>query len=345
MRRTALAHASPAPRGTLVRPPEVFVQHGPLRRPKPASTRRRRARRVVAFTVLAVVLVAVVTFAAIPPVVTGPMIRGPITFSTTYAGEDVGLAPEQVRLVTEDGLELASYWVHVREPAAVVVFVSGTHGPSVTAFFGHAAMLAEEGYASLLVEMRARGESEGERIGLAYEEVLDVRAGVAHVQAREAYVGVPIVAYGLSLGGAAVINAAGVTPAIDAVVSLSAFSSWSDVFVDSMGLPEPFATVQRAFVDLYLGFTYGFDRRDLVPRRQIERLGTRPALLIHSRGDAQVPFASFERLVEHAPAHVETWVRDGDAHLVVADGSFLRPWEDVAYAEVVVGFLGRHFGR
>ena len=294
---------------------------------------------------IAVVLVAVVTFAAIPPLVTGPMIRGPIAFATTYAGEDAGLTPERVTLVTSDGLELAAHWVHVREPAAVVVFVSGTHGPSVTAFFGHAAMLAEAGYASLLVELRARGESQGERIGLAYEEVHDVRAGVAHVQTREAYVGVPIVAYGLSLGGAAVINAAGVTPAIDAVVSLSAFSSWSDVFVDSMGLPEPFATVQRAFVELYLGFTYGFDRRDLVPRRQIERLGSRPALLVHSRGDTQVPFASFERLVARAPEHVETWVRDGDAHLVVADGSFLRPREDVEYAEVVLGFLGRHVGR
>ena len=317
----------------------------PMPRTQPVSIRRRRAGRIAAFVVLALVLVAVVTFAAIPPVVTGPMIRGPITFTTTYAGEDVGLAPERVRLVTEDGLELVAHWVHVADPAAVVIFVSGTHGPSVTAFFGHAAMFAEAGYASLLVELRARGESEGERIGLAYEEVLDLRAGVAHVQAREAYVGVPIVAYGLSLGGATSINAAGVTPAIDGVVSLSAFSSWSDVFVDSMGLPEPFAAVQRAFVDVYLGFVYGFDRRDLVPRRQIERLGSRPALLIHSRGDTQVPFASFERLAARAPAQVETWVREGDAHLVVAEGSFLRPWEDVEYTEVVLGFLGRHFGR
>ncbi len=319
------------------------IGHTP--RSLPASPRRRRVGRIAAIVVLALALVAAITFAAIPPLVTGPMIRGPIAFATTYAAEDVDLAPERVTLVTNDGLELAAHWVHVREPAAVVIFVSGTHGPSVTAFFGHAAMLAEEGYASLLVELRARGESQGERIGLAYEEVQDLRAGVAHVQTRLEYVGVPIVAYGLSLGGATAINAAGVTPAIDGVVSLSAFSSWSEVFVDSMGLPEPFATVQRAFVELYLGFTYGFDRRDLVPRRQIERLGSRPALLIHSRSDSQVPFASFERLVERAPAHVETWVRDGDAHLVVTDGSFLRPWEDGEYADVVLGFLGRHFGR
>jgi uncharacterized protein len=317
----------------------------PMPATQPGPTRRRRVRRIAAVVVAALVLVALATFALIPVVVMGPMIRGPIAFATTYAGEELGLEPERVTLRTADGLELAAYWVHAGEPAAVVIFVSGTHGPSVTAFFGHAAMLEEAGYASLLVELRARGESQGERIGLAYEEVLDLQAGVAEVQSRPEYVGVPIVAYGLSLGGATAINAAGVTPAIDGLVSLSAFSSWSDVFVDSMGLAEPLATVQRAFVELYLGLVYGFDRRDLVPYRQIERLGQRPALLIHSRGDSQVPFSSFERLRERAPAQVETWVRDGDAHLVVADGSFLRPWEDVAYAEVVLGFLRNHFDR
>lgn len=310
-----------------------------------APPRRRRVRRAVVVGVAAVVTIAIVTLAAIPPIVIGPMIRGPIAFARTYAGEDVGLAPERVTLRTADALDLAAYWVHVPSPAAVVVFASGTHGPSVTAFFGHAAMLADAGFASLLVELRARGASEGERIGLAYDEVRDLQAAVAQVQAQPAYAGVPIVAYGLSLGGATAINTAGVTPAVAGVVSLSAFSSWSDVFVDAMGLPEPLATVQRAFVDIYLGFVYGFDRRDLVARRQIERLGARPALLIHTRDDGQVPFASFERLVAHAPAHVETWVREGGNHLVVAEGSFLRPWEDEAYAEVVLDWLGRHFGR
>ena len=140
---------------------------------------RRAARRAAALIVTVAVLLAVIEFAAIPPLVTAPMIRGPIALAQTYAAEDVGLESERVTLVTNDGLMLAAYWVHVAEPAAVVVFVSGTHGPSVTAF---------------------------------------LRAGVAHVQTRSAYVGVPIVAFGLSLGGATAINAKGETPAIDGVI-------------------------------------------------------------------------------------------------------------------------------
>ena len=40
-------------------------------------------------------------------------------------------------------------------------FLSGIHNPSVTAFFGHAKMMADNGYFSLLIEMRSHGRSEG----------------------------------------------------------------------------------------------------------------------------------------------------------------------------------------
>ena len=314
------------------------------------EVRRRRAARtrrpagIVAAVLAVIVLVAVVILAAIPPLVTRSMTHMHVAFDRVWSAEEFGLTAERIVLRTADGLDVVAYGVHADAPKAVAIFLSGTHNPSVTAFFGHAAMLHEHGYASLLLEMRAHGESQGERIGLGFEEYLDVQAAVTHLAGRPEYDGVPIVAYGVSLGGATAINAMGRTPAIDAVVSLAAFSSWSDVFVDSMGLPEPLARLQRPFVDLYTGLTYGFDRRDVTPKAQIRHLGDRPALLMHAREDAQVPVASFERLVANAPAHVETWLREGDAHLVVA-GSFLRPADDAAYTERVLGFLERHFGR
>ena len=319
----------------------MIFQHELRRRRTP---RTRRAANIVVAVLLALTLLVVVVLAAIPPLVTRTMTHGHVAFDRVWTAEEFGLTAERVVLRTADGLDVVAYGVHVDTPKAVVIFLSGTHNPSVTAFYGHAAMLRDHGYASLLLEMRAHGESQGERIGLGFEEFLDVQAAVAHLAGRPDHDGVPIVAYGLSLGGATAINAAGQTPAIDAVVSLAAFSSWSDVFVDSMGVPEPLAWLQRPFVGLYTGLTYGFDRRHVTPKSQIRHLGARPALLIHARGDTQVPFASFERLVANAPAHVETWVREGDDHLVV-EGSFLRPADDAAYAERVLGFLERHFGR
>lgn len=34
-------------------------------------------------------------------------------------------------------------------------------------------------------------------------------------------------------------------------------------------------------------------------------IGDKPALIIHSKGDSQVPYPSFERIVKAAPDHVE----------------------------------------
>ncbi len=318
-----------------------------LRRPPTAPPGRRSARPVrwLVGTVAALAVVALIVLTAIPIVVTRDIANRHVAFSQTWSGDAYGIDSERVSLTTSDGLTLAAHAVHHPSPKAVVIFLSGTHNPSVTAFFGHAAWLLGHGYASLLVELRAHGESTGERIGLGFEEVMDVQAAVDHLGRHPAYVDVPIVAYGLSLGGATAINATGLTPEIDVLVSLSAFSSWSDVFVASMGLPEPFASVQRPFVGLYTSVAYGFDRRTITPKEQIRNLGGRPALLMHSRGDTQVPFDSFERLVAHAPPHVETWVREGDAHLIVAEGTFLQPQDDAAYAARVLSFLDRNVGN
>lgn len=317
-------------------------------RHQPTTSPGRRSARPVRWLVgaiAALAVVALIVLTTIPVVVTRDIANRHVAFSQTWSGDAYGIDAERVSLTTSDGLTLAAHAVHHPAPKAVVIFLSGTHNPSVTAFFGHAAWLREHGYASLLVELRAHGESTGERIGLGFEEVLDVQAAVDHLGRDPVYVDAPIVAYGLSLGGATAINATGLTPEIDVLVSLSAFSSWSDVFVASMGLPEPFASVQRPFVDLYTNVAYGFDRRMITPKEQIRNLGGRPALLMHSSGDTQVPFDSFERLVAHAPPHVETWVREGDAHLIVAEGTFLQPQDDAAYAARVLSFLDRSVGR
>lgn len=302
--------------------------------------------RIVVKVLLVVAALAVVALAALPPAITEPVISRRVDFGRIYSAEEFGLTARRLHLTTEDGLRIAAYEVEQPDPKAVLIFLSGIQGPTVTAFFGHARWLADHGYASLLVEMRAHGESEGDRISLGYEEHLDVRAAVDYILSSPKYDGVPIVAYGLSMGAATAIAAAGLIPEIDGLVSLSAYSSWPDVFVDNMvrmGAPAWLAALERPFVEGYCILKFGLEGSRVTPKSEIRRLGRRPALLIHSTGDSDVPYGSFERLVASAPAHVETWVREGDHHMIAAD--FLEPERDQEYAGTVLGFLERHFGR
>ena len=305
---------------------------------------RKRAFRFLIGIPVGLLVIAVAVFALIPPLVMRDMVDRHVTFARTYTGAEHGLSPERLILTTADGLDIVAYEVTAEQPKAVIIFLSGIHNPSVTAFFGHARMLLDHGYASILVEMRAHGESEGEVIGLGFKEYRDTQAAVDYIKGNARYTDVPIVVYGLSMGGAVAINSIGQIPDIAALISMSAYSAWDDVFIDNMGASGLVAWVQRPFVRLYTTLKYGWDSRNITPKQQIRNLDGRPALLIHSRGDSQVPYPSFERLLAQAPAHVETWVREGDLHFIVADDLFLTPDADVEYADRILGFLERHFG-
>ncbi|NLG24685.1 MAG: alpha/beta hydrolase [Clostridiales bacterium] len=304
--------------------------------------KKRKWAKALGIALGALVALCAAVLAYIPFMQMDGYVRRHVDFAKVYEGPDFGAAAERLTLVTEDGLSLAAWRVDAKKPRAAVIFTSGIHSPSVTAFFGHAAMLQKAGYSSVLVEMRAHGESEGDLICLGTKEYMDVRAAVRHVQSMDPEL--PIVAYGLSMGAGAAINAIGETPEIDALVTLSAFSTWPDVFADNMalmGIPRFVCDLEKPFVRLYMGVRYGFDSLRVNPLNEIRKLNGRPALLMHSRGDTQVPFASFEKLAEAAPG-ARTHVVDGDHHFI-CDDNFLNPEADEAYANAVLGFLNEHF--
>jgi uncharacterized protein len=305
----------------------------------------KRKLKILAMVLVTLIVPAGAVFTAIPYFIAGDMVNRHVAFNETWTGLEYDLNPETLTLTTSDGLRGVAYEVTTDQPKAVIIFLSGIHNPSVTAFFGHAKMLLDDGHASILLEMRAHGESEGDVIALGYQEYLDTQAVVDYLKGSSRYAGVPIVVYGLSMGAVTAINSIGQIAEIDGIISLSAYSAFDDVFVDNMGVPESFASVQRLFVRLYTSSKYGFASRHITPKNKIQKLDSRPALLIHSTDDSQIPHVNFERILAQAPDHVETWVREGDLHFIVQPGSFLTPEEDAEYAHRILQFLNRHFGE
>lgn len=287
-----------------------------------------------------------IVLAAIPPLIMGDMINQSVQFDTVYESSEFGLEAKELTLTTEDGYQISAFEVDVNNPKAIIIFISGIHNPSVTAFYGHAKMLSENGYASILYDMRAHGKSEGEVISLGHLETLDTQAVVDYIKSQEKYRELPIVVYGLSMGGAVAINSIGQIPEISGLVSISAYSSWEDVFVENMvalGAPKLLTIVQKPFVKLYTVYKFGLNTADIYPKKQIENLGARPALLMHSTDDSQIHISNFERIIAKAPSHVETWIREGDYHFFTTD--FLHPENDEEYAQGVLMFLNSHFGN
>jgi len=312
--------------------------------------KRSRKRKAYVIIIAAFFVLSLTTLIVIPFIGMSTFdLNKPVVFGRVWTSEEVGVNAREITLVTDDGLRLEAWEVSADRPHAQVIFLSGIQSPSVTFYFPHAKWLQQNNYSSILIEMRAHGGSEGDEIALGMKEYLDVKAAVDYIKSRNS--DLPVMVFGVSMGGATAINAFGRIPELDGLISLSAYATWPDAFVFNMrgmGIPEPIPTLVKPFVWPYMGFTYGFSNLRINPLTQIENHNGRPALLMHTTGDSQVSFRCFEKLRVKIP-HADVFVREGDHHFVMYD-NLVSNWDDLAependpeYAAAILGFLNKYF--
>ena len=109
--------------------------------------------------------------------------------------------------------QLEAWFVPHPQPHGIVLMFPGYAGVK-EAFLTPAAQLYQFGYSSLLVDFRGSGGSSGNDTTLGLREADDVAATFAYAQQQ--WPGLPIILYGISMGGAAILRAVameGVHPA------------------------------------------------------------------------------------------------------------------------------------
>ncbi len=308
---------------------------------KPGRSKRRKLLTVLPITLILLLLAALIAI----PFGVMPMFLGQRYEQKQHDASDYGMDAQRITLTTDDGLQLAAWRTHAEKSKGTVIILSGIQNPSVTAFFGYAKMFGDNGWDSLLIEMRARSQSEGDEIGFGMTEWRDVKAGVDYLSADAAVSHLPIIAMGTSMGAGTVIIAAGEIQRIDAVISVSAFSSWPDLFVDNMamtGIPKALGIMDIPFLQLYMGFHFGFEALAYSPVNGIAKLDDRPILMMHSTGDTQVPYREFELLLDQAKKEnidVTTFIREGDEHFICYEQFVKTPALDVEFSQAILSFL------
>lgn len=236
-----------------------------------------------------------------------------------------------------DGVSLTAYEVAVESPKGVVICLGGIHSATITNWYGHSKLFADNGFASVLLDVRSHGRSDGEKIYAATREWMDVDAAVEYIRSKELYNGVPIIAMGLSMGAATAVVATGRNENIDALIALSAYSDWAynfDLNVEQI-VSKFVAKMLSPFVAVVTRLRFG-NMATITPRNEIKKLGNRPALLVQSVGDKLVPYGNFVELVAAAP-QVQRWVLKGDNHCIIDD--FVHPQNSEQYCKRIVEFL------
>lgn len=105
---------------------------------------KSKIRKTVMTIAIVLVVVFVVVLTVIPFVVM-PMFLGQRYEQKQHVSMDYGISSERITLTTDDDLELASWRTRAEDPQGTVIILSGLQNPSVTAFFGYAKMLADNG--------------------------------------------------------------------------------------------------------------------------------------------------------------------------------------------------------
>ena len=315
-----------------------------------ASSRAVRAARwIAAAAAAAIVLFWLAPLAVVPAALCRRVDYGPVEVP------DVPCRP--LSLTTSDGELLSALLV----PAAgagpetagdadappdlfgterSLILLTGADGPPVSLFLPLAGLLADRGVTTLLLEVRAHGASSGDRLGMGYDEVEDVRAAWACLD--EASGGADVYVMGFSMGGAAAVNAFGRIDGLDGLVAVSAYASFDGLILEkaeAMGVPGFLRALHRPLILASLRALYGVEAvRDLRPEVQIAAAGDRPVLLMAAADDPVVPVSDTEALAAACPA-ARVWIRPGGDHLVFQNNDPLSIPADVEFCAVLTDFL------
>ena len=162
-------------------------------------------RAVIALFILACLLIVSIF-------VVGTLLSAPVPARIGAAPAD--LAAQDVIIRASDGTEIHGWWCPVPSAKGSVLLLAGVRANRLS-MVERARFLRDAGYSTLLVDLRAKGETPGDHITFGWLESRDARAAFEFM--RNAQPGAPTAIIGSSLGGAATLLADPVPPA-DALV-------------------------------------------------------------------------------------------------------------------------------
>ena len=170
------------------------------------------------------------------------------------------------------------------------------------------------GYNVMIPDLRGHGESEGDYIGMGWDDRKDIMNLIDYIIAEDSKA--EIVLFGVSMGAATVMMVSGeeLPSNVKAVIEDCGYTSAWDQFAYQLkvlfNLPE-FPMMNIA--DIICKIRAGYFISDASAIKQVKKSVT-PTLFIHGDSDSFVPFEMQEELYEACNAEKEKVVIEGAAH-------------------------------
>jgi len=274
------------------------------------------------------VLVVVCVLAGVALFALGEMVSAPTLQNIGAPPADLAIEP--VSISTDPGPAVKGWFIAGIEGRGVVILLHGIRSDR-RSLVGRARFLSNAGYAVLLIDLQAHGESPGERITFGYLEAGSVSAAVGYVRNRLPAERVGII--GLSLGGAASV----LTDApleVNAFVLEAVYSSLREAVENRIAVR--LGEMGRHLAPLLLWqvrWRLGIDPDRLSPVNNIHRLGA-PVMIIAGASDTRTTLENSRKLFAQARQPKIIWVLEQAGHQ-----DFHR-FAPAQYEPRILGFLG-----
>lgn len=216
---------------------------------------------------------------------------------------------------TDDGINIyACFYQNTKDSDTVIL----CHGHRVTLrnMNDLVSFLRKSGYNVLLFDFRAHGESSGKLCTIGLYEYRDIIAVINQATELD-YIkpGSKIIAYGRSMGAAALINGSSKLHMIDAFILESSFEKLRNVAARDLQIgfyiPDTIVTdIVFKIADFLTGIPYSQNQ----PVNNVSGLNDRPVLLIHNNLDKRADMSAFLALKKGLP-HAETWQVPDSGHV------------------------------
>jgi dipeptidyl aminopeptidase/acylaminoacyl peptidase len=234
----------------------------------------------------------------------------PPKIKSALTPRDLQMTYEDVSFKTADGIRLRGWHIPAAKTGGKTLIL--LHGyPADKGNILPALAFLHADFNLLLFDFRYLGQSEGSYSTAGAKEVEDLLAAIQFLKSRGT---TDIGVWGFSMGGAVALMAVPRAPEIKAVISESSYASLAGMALQLFQIPAlnyPIAYLVGFWAKMFLGI----DLRDVSPAERI-RDSKLPILLIHSSGDAVIPFAH-ARVLQRALANnprAEFWFHQEFAH-------------------------------
>ncbi|WP_232780322.1 alpha/beta hydrolase [Candidatus Stoquefichus sp. SB1] len=216
-----------------------------------------------------------------------------------------------VSLENEEHMNLYGCYID-QGSSTYVIMVHGYRGDGAS-IISPIKNFKKQGYNLLIPDLRGHGFSDGDYIGMGWDDRLDIIQWIDYLIQKDQ--NASIILYGVSMGGATVMNVAGekIPKQVKAIIEDCGYTSVWDVFKTHINMNEVESEIALHMASFVTKMRAGYYLEDVKPIEQVKKSQT-PILFIHGNQDNFVPFSMLDELYQAANCQKEKLVVEGAGH-------------------------------